>query len=177
MWTMLILIEGCDGVGKTSLAHALRERTGGTIIKTRQPTTDCLPFYTAPLADYKAGSGTTVICDRWHLGERVYGPIRRGKCGLSPVAWGAVEAFLTERGAIGVLCVAPLETLIERLDKRGEPYNVDWLAQEVKAFQYAWTWSNLPWFMAHTQAHPTAKIADAVIDFAQREEKVVLNGG
>jgi thymidylate kinase len=171
---MLILIEGVDGSGKSTLAANLAKRTGGRIIKTAEPTADCLVYYTAPLMDYRAGSGETIIIDRFHLGEKVYGPIRRGKSGLSPVKWGAVEAFLAERGAIGVLCFCPLEDVFSRLRKRGEPVNEEQLTNEARAFQYAWTWSTLPWFMAHTTVHSSDRIADAVVDFARREEERAL---
>ena len=172
---MLILIEGPDGSGKSTLAANLAKRTGGRIIKTQEPDTDCLVYYTWQLANYRPGSGETIICDRWHLGEKVYGPIRRGKSGLTPVAWGAVEAFLADRGAIGVLCTAPLETLFDRIRSRGEYLDEEQLTKEAEAFQFAWTWSTLPWFMAHTVMHPPGKLAEGVIEFAKREEERCLS--
>jgi hypothetical protein len=68
---MLVLIEGIDRTGKSTLAERLRDFTGGTVMHFSKPETHPLYEYTASLATF-APASSTVILDRGHVGESVW---------------------------------------------------------------------------------------------------------
>jgi ribose 1,5-bisphosphokinase PhnN len=170
---MLILIEGPDGAGKTTLAKAIADKTPGTITMRKnacpQPP---LVEYTADLSLYQPGKGESITGDRWHVSERVYSSLWRGGCTISPVHWGAIESFLYNLGAVIVLVSAEPEVLYQRLRARGEPADVGQLAEERLAFHRGMTWSHLPGRMYTTDdsMSPSAA-ANIIIDLARDEEK------
>lgn len=122
---MLIIVEGVDGVGKTTLVQTLESRIreldpgcSVEILHRGPPQSSFLEEYELALQDYWPGDGKHVICDRWHIGEHVYGPLLRG---LTPAPWENyhVERFLHSRGALVVLAAAPVDKIIERRGQRG----------------------------------------------------------
>ena len=124
---MLIVLEGPDGAGKTTLAEALmagfyRKWQSGTFkVEHRGPlrlNVDPVDEYTLP--DYDPTDKTNlVVCDRWHLSEAVYGPIYRG---ASRVDLGFHEKWLDDRGALKLYVTAPLGVLMTRVYERGDDY-------------------------------------------------------
>lgn len=168
---MLFIIEGPDGSGKTSLCNAIKTAVGGSILKRDKPVLPPLIEYTAALAKYEPGKGQVLICDRWHLGERVYGPLYRGGCGLSPIAWAAVEGYLQSLGAICVLATAPPEILADRLRERGEQPDSAALLREKLAFDRAVTWSTLPWITYDSVHNDVLSTAFTIIATAKDWEQ------
>lgn len=65
---MITILEGTDGVGKTSIASAMAARRGARYLHADRPTAATWwDEYVAPLQ----GAGDVVV-DRWHLGEIVW---------------------------------------------------------------------------------------------------------
>ena len=124
---MLIVLEGPDGAGKTTLAKALMagfySKWSARTFKVEHrgplsPDVDPVDEYTLP--DYDPTDKTNlVVCDRWHLSEAVYGPIYRG---ASRVDLAFHEKWLDDRGALKLYVTAPLQTLTARVSKRGDDY-------------------------------------------------------
>ncbi len=83
--TRLIIIEGLDGVGKTELAGQLYIDNPAplALLHAGAPTGGRSGHweeeYCTPLADL-AGTGYTVVCDRWHLGEFVWSTLFKRDC-------------------------------------------------------------------------------------------------
>jgi len=123
---MLIIIEGIDCSGKSTLADELFEelvKTQGVALLHRGvPVAHVLEEYSLPFADYVPGAGISIICDRWHIGPDVYGPIKRNDGGLDPVIRWHMESFLLAKGAFIVHTEMPLPQLVERMNSRGEDY-------------------------------------------------------
>lgn len=127
---MLILLDGPDLAGKTTLAENLAERLSRhgtarvrsdvTILHKGPPTAHPLTEYEEPLLDYRPGTGRHVICDRWHVGERVYPAVLGRSSEMTPAIWTHVEMFLRSRGALLVHVTAPTETLRRWYDERGD---------------------------------------------------------
>lgn len=104
----LILLEGADGSGKSTLADAILQRWGTGRVRTWHAgppgDTPQRDLYERPL--FKVGYGPDrdelVICDRWHTGELVYGPLLRGGSLLSTAQHHYLDDVLTTLGAVQV---------------------------------------------------------------------------
>lgn len=132
---MLIIIEGCDGAGKTTLAERLVNR-----LEQHRPTTllhrgpikdDPLVEYELPLDGYRPLRDQHVVCDRWHVGEAIYGPLLRGVSVLRPPDRRHIELFLQSRGALVVLMTQTPEEIRRRLAQRGEALLGDEYVEDV----------------------------------------------
>jgi thymidylate kinase len=123
---MLVIIEGCDGTGKSTLAARLAERLDGAeVLHLGPPKRHPLEETVLALDDYTPGSGRHVIVDRFHLGEMIYGPIYRGESKLGPLGgpehkW--VDLWLKSRGALQVVLTATLKTVEDRIGVRGDDF-------------------------------------------------------
>ena len=123
---MLIIIEGVDCSGKSTLTQQLAD----TIAVTRDvtqfhrgvPAEHVLREYEDPLYDYCPGTNSSVVCDRWQIGPDVYGPVKRGDSGLDPVIRWHIDNWLIAKGAMLVYTEMPLAPLLERMRSRGEDY-------------------------------------------------------
>ena len=162
---MIVLIEGPDGAGKTTLAKQIVKLTGATYLHADKPTRH-------PLVEYTAGiePGTDYVLDRWHLGEEVYGPIHRGQSGLSPEQFIAVEQFLDELGAVVIYCSGSLATLMTRVSKRGEKVNVTTFRKECAAFDRV---AERTWLPTLTSPIGMEIKAEEVVEYAKQRAMLV----
>lgn len=137
----LILLEGCDGGGKSTLADRIidtftflteDELSPPTVIKLHkgQPTEglDAFQEYELPLErfdlrDLIHSKRDLVIMDRWHAGEIPYGNLYRNHSRLDDAGMLHVELTLSAVGAVKVL-VQPQDVDIVkmRLRERGEDF-------------------------------------------------------
>lgn len=165
---MIVIIEGPDGAGKTTLARAIQQDTGWQYIHANAPAAHPLIEYTAPLSD----STKSFVLDRWHLGEMVYGPLHRGGSRLSPEQFVAVEQFLDERGAVVVLCNGTVAELSKHLYMRGDKPHAT-LAMEARGFDKIASTTWLP-VLKSPCLLPVSPAE--VIKFASERYKFVCNG-
>jgi len=121
---MLIILEGVDGVGKSTLAERLCDVLGEGALTLHSGPLDSDPLkeYEWRLKDYTPGSGQHIVCDRWHVGELIYGPLYRGVSRVTPAMRRHIELFLDKLGAHKVVVVAPYRTIMRRLEDRGEDF-------------------------------------------------------
>jgi len=120
---MIIILEGCDGSGKTVLANALAKKYSFLIRHTGRPPAfgDLLIDYvTALLKDRYARPG--VVFDRLAFGELVYGPIFRGASRLTEKDWSIFRSITTELQAMHVLCMPPYDVCRENWHAKREDY-------------------------------------------------------
>lgn len=121
---MIIIVEGPDGCGKSTLVRELNDNISGSqVIHFGPPDPiDLDPFlqYEKILYPY-IEQGNTIICDRSHWSERVYGPLLRGHDRLgNAAAWRHVELFLAAHDAFVVVPDVSIKELQQRLTKRGD---------------------------------------------------------
>lgn len=124
-----ICLEGVDGAGKTTLANAVIERLekqfpGEQIdyMHRGQLERDPIDEYALDVEDYTPHVGRHIVADRWHWGERIYGPLYRDDSALTVPGFRWVELFLKARGVSVWNVTAGLETIENRLRVRGEDY-------------------------------------------------------
>jgi len=122
---MLILLEGPDGSGKTTLAKQLAKQTGYKQVcfsypKSEQEKAEMLSMYEKVIK-----SAGNVIIDRCWYSEMVYGPILRKENNISFPQMYTLERLLAKKGAMIIYCTGDRNTLWERCLKRGEDYVTD----------------------------------------------------
>ena len=80
---MIILLEGPDGSGKTTLANKIKQQTGYVLLhrsypKTKEEKAKMKQEYLEAIKSRK-----NIIIDRCWYSEMVYGPIMRGESAIS----------------------------------------------------------------------------------------------
>jgi len=175
---MLIVIEGVDGSGKSTLASDLSEIIGYenkvTSLHRGVPIDHMLVEYETALMPYYPMTGDSVICDRWHIGPDVYGPIKRGDQGLDPVIKWHIENYLAAKGALIVYTEMALDGLLDRLNTRGEDYlSLDEVGPVVDLYREVIEKTTLPVYKSTTGIHSALD----VIARARREEEGARQSG
>ena len=117
---MIIIIEGNDGTGKSTLAENLANSlTGYTIIHrthlTDTPKSELAMIYRDLLLKH-----TNIIFDRAWYSEMAYGPVFRGESCISIEDMHKLEELLHALGGFVVYCHS--ENAYKRACERGEDY-------------------------------------------------------
>lgn len=124
---MLIVFEGCDGSGKTTFVERTAEVLGFAffrvnVVSRKAPVRRALEEYELDLEESydRTAVRSATLCDRWHMGELIYGPLFRGKSELTLGSAWHVDAFLQSRGAVQIIMDQPPNVIANRLRRRGE---------------------------------------------------------
>lgn len=113
---MLIIIEGPDKAGKTTLAKQIEERLGYRYVHFGAPGKDPAQDY----ADFLLNLKEPTVCDRFLYGEKVYGPMLRGKSLITPLQFTVLERLCRLKGAFLIKASTPIEIVQQRLIKDGD---------------------------------------------------------
>lgn len=151
---MLIVVEGTDASGKTTLVSEIQKQLNNNF-----PNNSVEFFHKSKpgemtrrwvLNDYVMSIENSDwtqrigVADRWHWGEITYAPIKRpessidgyGLLGLAGWRW--VELFLASRGVTQIWLYQPLDVIKQRLSVRGDDYvSVDELDQILLQYRKA----------------------------------------
>ncbi len=110
---MITIVEGPDGAGKSTLADELAYRWPSDLGRHHQG-----PFYQNVLTETLHAVSRElyhhphVICDRLHLGERIYGPVYRQHDMLGDAGQRVLERALLGLGQVAqVICYPPYESV------------------------------------------------------------------
>lgn len=134
---MIIIIEGPDGAGKTTLANYLSKKMGYPIKhrstpKSQEEKDAMMQSYIDDIA-----SGDSMIWDRCFYSEMVYGPVKRDQSYINVEQMVALEVDLQRVGALVIYCTDDVLSLWERCLRTGEKYitNVDELSDIVDRYE------------------------------------------
>lgn len=120
---MLIVLEGPDGAGKSTLAREINDIIGRhapvEMLHAGPLTGHPLDAYELPIASYRPGT-RHIICDRWHLGEMVYPTLFDRATRWDDAVAQHIHMFLQSRGACVVVLNPGVEELRTRLEVRGD---------------------------------------------------------
>jgi len=108
---MLIIIEGPDKSGKTTLARKIEERFHYQYTHFSSPGDDPALEY----ASFFSSISSPTVCDRSYFGERVYGPLLRGASKISDLQYAVIERICRLKGAIFIYASTPLKVCQARL--------------------------------------------------------------
>lgn len=117
----MIIIEGCDKTGKTTLSRELSRKTGFPIVKFSQPKTKN-PYN--EYVDFLMKLKRDVILDRFHVGEFVYPVVYNRPMVLTRRHFRTIEYMLMTLGAVTVHASTNVETIKRKFVEDGEEYNV-----------------------------------------------------
>lgn len=118
---MIIVIEGADGTGKSTLANSLAKSLGCEVMHrthiTDTPKSTLVDTYRKLLLDYK---DKNLILDRAWYSEMCYGPVFRGCSHVSVEQMYALEELLHALGGFVIYC--HYSKSYELSQARGEDY-------------------------------------------------------
>ena len=101
-----IVVEGCDGSGKTTLIRVLRDYFHWPVVHVVQPHNPNI------LQMMKLIECSPVIFDRFHWSPVVYGEALREGPELTPYDLWALDGMLMNRGFINVYCETDIDTML-----------------------------------------------------------------
>jgi hypothetical protein len=125
---VIICLEGPDLAGKTTVAQWMqaeltRRNVVTTYIKRGPIRDDPMTEYLRPLdalLEPNPKISQTLILDRWHVGELIYGPLLRGRSELTAQQANYIEMVMQTLGCTFVHVTAPVAVLQDRWDIRGD---------------------------------------------------------
>lgn len=146
---MLVVVEGMDRTGKSSLVEELRRREGGEVVHWDRPTRPtAIAEYVEPLLGYRPGEGRHVWCDRHYLGETVWPGVFGRESIMTAADRTCVELFLAHAGALTVLAWRDPDELEAACEAEGEP-SAGRAAETQLEFYRQTRASLLPWWLWH----------------------------
>lgn len=158
---MFIILEGENKCGKTSLAKRLHNLTGWEIIHFGQPKKEPYIEYVEFLLNRKEPA----ILDRFYLGEKVYGPLWRGKSELNEWQTRMIEMLLMARNSLNIYCETDEKTIIENFKKEQEEFaKAEQIPDILRYFRKAVKESRLDWVNFNYRKDPAyAKIQETIL--------------
>ena len=139
---VLIIIEGVDRTGKTSLAKRIKDKVGsyGTVVHAGPPTKHPLEEYETAL-DGWTPYGIPLILDRWHIGEYVWPKIFGRESQFNTAVHRHVEMFMMSRGAFVVYAERDPAKIKVDLVEHDEPLDPANLDEALNLFRDALTYT------------------------------------
>jgi hypothetical protein len=150
---MIIILEGPDGAGKSTLGHSLSNhiRNMGYHHEGLPPKSGSLLEHYGALLQAARQSVGGVVFDRLALGERVYGPIMRNEDRLGLDGWRIFQRLIAASGAYQILCRPSYETCLKNWSS-GRPEYISRVAQ-FKDVYVRYTELNVPDIIVYDYEH------------------------
>jgi len=129
---MLVVLEGPDRVGKTTLARLIARRMRdlgrNSMVVHRgapQPGDHPLRDYAIPIAVYTPTTSDdhethSIVCDRLHYGDLTYGPVYRDEIRQTSAMVAFTDGLIAARGGVKVHVTADAALIEQRVRDEGE---------------------------------------------------------
>lgn len=150
---MIVLLEGADGTGKTTLAQQLKQAYGLKYLHFGVPDEHPMDYWFKTLSEI---CEPTVI-DRLHLSEEAYGPVFRDGSQLTPLQFWLIEGWLYARATLLVMCSTSWERMKDNQAKVEGPYHDERQTQVVENFMGLAAKTSLP-LLIHDYAASTSRL-------------------
>lgn len=112
----MLVIEGCDRTGKSTLSHKLEEKYGAEFIHYSKPDKHPLEYFGG------AFEKENVVLDRFILGERVYSKVKGEPSGWTDEEYASYLKKMEDRGAILLVLWDYADKLKQRCIDEKETY-------------------------------------------------------
>lgn len=131
MKATVIILEGPDGSGKTTLANSLEKlftQSGDAVWQwhygPHDPNKSSIEEYLDPLVewvnDFCDEEHNVLIVDRFHIGEMIYGPVLRGASRMSHDDKNRIDEYLEHIGALLLYVRPSRDVILQRFGARGD---------------------------------------------------------
>jgi thymidylate kinase len=121
MRPVVIVLEGPDGAGKSTLADNLQQLTGYDQIHLSAPVGETAYELCARHVMSVLNTGNNTIFDRLHVSEPIYGPVARGVDTMGEDGHSRIERVLwNETRPVFVLCLPPFMRALANWDERNK---------------------------------------------------------
>lgn len=156
MTTRILVLEGPDGSGKSTIADRVVELTGARLVKFDAPDGDRpggeFERFTRPIKNVVLEGVELIVLDRFYYSEFVYGPHFRGGVLGDLGQYARIERFAQQIADVTRVYVdVPWETNSAWLTSRGdESVNVDDLAALRAGYDRLLRDTDLDWTIHHT---------------------------
>lgn len=117
---MLVVLEGCDGTGKSTLAGFLAQLLNAEVVHCTSKTPNDLNFFLDLL---RVARDKNIIADRFCYGQFVYQQPNERR--LSEANLRVLEVAMLREGAKVIHVTAPEDVVTARLADRGETTPID----------------------------------------------------
>lgn len=120
----MIIVEGPDNCGKSTLIQKLIDRSQGLLVhgnKELHGPPKSLGEYMDRCEKMYSGSGLdklTPVYDRCHLSEAIYGPALRGRMVFEPSDFRQLEKWLSAHDPLYIYCFRSVEKILETFGER-----------------------------------------------------------
>lgn len=125
----MLIIEGSDKLGKTTLAHAIVKEANS---RRKYPALyghfTKLPDTWDAESDYRRYVSPWTVMDRFHMSDPVYRAMDRGRTSMTQKAYKEIDQMVKKLGGFTVLMTCPEDELRRRwkeTESRDEMYDVD----------------------------------------------------
>ncbi len=117
----LLVLEGADGTGKTTLAKAIEKRNHRYVHNGPPP--DGISLFEHYTQQMLAARHVDTVFDRLHVGELIYGPVMRGKSLITLEEMRLLNRLLFSMGGKVIFCDTNNEAILGNwLDRKGQEY-------------------------------------------------------
>ena len=112
---MIIIIQGCDKTGKSTLAKQIANKFNMQYLHVGKPRTD------NPLCQYQfiINNSKNVVIDRLHIGQNVYGPTYRNTMQMD---FKNFQLKLKKKNVMCILCTDIVQNIMQRFIRQNQDF-------------------------------------------------------
>lgn len=165
----LLIVEGPDGVGKSTLVTAMSQRYGATVYHFGPPNA-WMPVLPQLLGPVCSSWKQPTIFDRFHFGTEAYGVEFRGAPDMSREEWYALEDVVSCRPGIVLLMMPPREFALANLERKAASMN---LTEDERKYEDPARWDRVKEGMERAQQYSTLPVFELKLPHRYHSDAVL----